>query len=1140
LGVKMSENYQQYAKSLENELQRLYEIAGAAREKGLDPSLKPESEIAKDLAELVEGLVGPPGVAKSIRELAEKLPREELAFKIAEEAVYGKFGHMETQTAAEQAVRTSLAILTEGITAAPLQGVAKVAVKNNFDRTKYLAIYYAGPIRSAGGTDQALTLVIGDFVRRLLGLDRYKPTEEEINRFIEEMRLYERSVGRFQYHVTDEQLRMGVESTPVEVTGTESDPVEVQSFRNLPRIETNRVRGGALRVMNDGVIGRAAKVFTIVEKLGIEGWDWLKHIGEAKGTEETKKTAGFMEDIIAGRPIFSFPSQQGGFRLRYGRARNTGLAAIGVHPLTMIVLNQFLAGGTQMRIELPGKGGVVMPVDTIEPPIVLLKDGSVTRVSKQNFPKIKNEITKILFLGDLLVSFGDFLYNNKKLRPSGYTEEWWAAELRAAIENRFNDNFEEAAKTAGVSAQRLGMFLSDPFHCKPNAREAVAIARNLETPLHPNFSFFWSNIITEELRALRQWILNSQIQKEGIHILEIVGKLDSTVTDALKHLCLPFRVVENQVVIEEDEAVSLVACLGIDSQTAKVDVTLSPLEALKALSGITVRAKVYTTVGARMGRPEKAKRREMKPRVHILFPVGLAGGSKRDLIAAAQKGPLYVDLVKWRCPSCQKLAFGIKCQSCNVETILEKFCPRCGRKVDEDACPACGVAVQSFQRQELDLRTIVIDACKNLEVSQPSLVKGVKGLTNEHKVAEIIEKGILRAKEDLSVYKDGTIRFDATNAPLTHFKPSEVKVSVEKLHQLGYVTDFQGSPLTSEEQICELKVQDLVIPWKSAAYFVRVANFIDLLLEKVYKLPRYYNIKQAEDLVGHLVIGLAPHTSVGILSRIVGFTDLSVCYAHPLWHSAKRRDCDGDEDAIMLALDTLLNFSRAYLPSQIGGIMDAPLFIISIVNPLEVQRQAHEFDIASQYPLAFYEKALEKTAPWKVTNLVDLVAHRLGTETQFEGFNYTTPVSDINMGNRESIYKRLKKMTDKLNSQLELAEKIEAVDARRVALKVLTTHFLRDISGNLRAFSTQGFRCKLCNKRFRRIPLKGKCPECGGALSLTVYRGGIEKYLDTARHLVEKYRLPEYYLHRLALVREEIVTLFEGKKPRQISLAEFA
>ena len=438
------------------------------------------------------------------------------------------------------------------------------------------------------------------------------------------------------------------------------------------------------------------------------------------------------------------------------------------------------------------------------------------------------------------------------------------------------------------------------------------------------------------------------------------------------------------------------------------------------------------------------------------------------------------------------------------------------------------------------MKTLIVTACHQLEVNQPQVVKGVKGLSNENKVAEIIEKGILRAKENLSVYKDGTVRFDATNAPLTHFKPVEVKASLETLKRLGYTIDFQDRLLTSEEQVCELKVQDVVIPRKSAAYFLRVARFIDRLLEKVYGLQAYYNVKEAEDLVGHLVVGLAPHTSVGILGRIIGFTDLNVCYAHPLWHSAKRRDCDGDEDALMLALDTLLNFSRAYLPSQIGGIMDAPLFIIPIVNPMEVQRQAHEFDIAKKYPLDFYNATLEEAAPWKVTNLIDLVAHKLGTEAQFEGFDFTIPVSNINMGNRESMYKKLKKMIDKLDSQLELAEKIHAVDAKRVALKVLTTHFLRDISGNLRAYSTQGFRCKLCNKRFRRIPLKGECPECGGGLSLTVYRGGIEKYLDAARHLVEKYNLPKYYLHRLALVREEINSLFEGKKPRQISLADFA
>ena len=286
-------------------------------------------------------------------------------------------------------------------------------------------------------------------------------------------------------------------------------------------------------------------------------------------------------------------------------------------------------------------------------------------------------------------------------------------------------------------------------------------------------------------------------------------------------------------------------------------------------------------------------------------------------------------------------------------------------------------------------------------------------------------------------------------------------------------------------------------------------------------------------------MGLAPHTSVGILGRIVGFTRLDVCYAHPLWHSAKRRDCDGDEDTLMLALDTILSFSKAYLPAQIGGIMDAPLFIIPVVNPLEVQRQAHEIDVAATYPSLFYEKTWQKAAPQKVSELIDLIEHRLNTPAQFQGFKYTIPVSDINMGNDESVYKKLGRMVNKLHSQLTLAEKIEAVDAERVAKKVLTTHFIRDIVGNLRAFTTQNFRCKSCNKRFRRLPLRGKCPDCGGAVTLTVYRGGIEKYLEAAHQLVQKYDLSEYYTQRLFLVEEEIRSLFEGNKPRQVSLADF-
>lgn len=1133
----ISESYKTYLDTLELQLRQLYEICEMAREKGFDPALKPECHIARDMAALVEGLVGPKGVAERIRELSLKLSREELAFKIAEEIIYGKFGHLESEAAAEQAVRTALAILTEGLTAAPLQGVARVKIKTNHDRTRYLAIYFAGPIRSAGGTDQALTLVVGDFIRRLLGLDRYKPTGEEIDRFIEEIRLYERSVSRFQYHVSDEELRKALQWLPVEVTGTESDPIEVSSHRNLPRIETNKVRGGALRVVNDGIVGRASKVLAIVEKLKIQGWDWLREIRKMS----EKKSAGFMDDVVAGRPIFSFPSRQGGFRLRYGRARNTGLTAVGIHPATMLVLQGFIAAGTQLRLELPGKGGIVTPVDYIEPPVVRLKNGSVVRVSVDNFEVIKNDIDKILFLGDILISFGDFLYQGKSLSPSGYVEEWWIKDLRKIVLKEFGGDLYKISTATGVSEDRLKSFFEDPFANKPSWEEALVLSLKAHVPLHPDYTFFWSNLDgINELEILRTWLFNSKIELKGESICRIVGNVEEGVKKALEKIYIPHKVLDGKIVIENQEASAFAFCLGFMDRGRTFSSAKNVLEALKLLSGLDIKDKAPTFIGARMGRPEKAKRREMAPLVHVLFPVGLSGGSQRDIIEATKNGRIFVEIVKRKCPVCKNYTIGIKCASCGSETVLERVCPKCGRVANGNVCPVCNVPSVPYEKQAIDIKELLSKACSRLEVSLPKVLKGVKGLTNETRTPEILEKGILRAKYDLSVYKDGTIRFDATNAPLTHFKPCEIGVPVEKLVQLGYTHDAFGEPLVTADQLCELKLQDVVIPIKCAEYFVRVANFIDDLLTKVYGLPPYYNIKRVDELIGHLVIGLAPHTSVGILGRIIGFTELNVCYAHPIWHSAKRRDCDGDEDALMLALDALLNFSREYLPAQIGGIMDAPLLLVPIVNPKEVQRQAHDFDVADAYPLEFYEKTLERVEAKLVSPLIDLVEHRLGTEAQFEGFHFTVPVSDINAGNRETAYKRFKTMIDKLNGQLAIAEKINAVDARKVALKVLVKHFIRDIAGNLRAFSTQGVRCKVCNKRFRRPPLRGKCSICGGELTLTVYRGGIEKYLDAAEYIIKKYRLPKYYDQRISLIKEEIASLFRSKTPRQVSLIDFA
>jgi DNA polymerase II large subunit len=1141
LSSKLSQSYQDYMNEMRRQLKELYAISDSARAKGLDPALKTECIEAQDIADLVEGLVGPKNVALSIRRLSGQISREEVAFKVAQEIAQGKFipaGEDQSQEElAEQAIRTALAIFTEGLTAAPIQGIAQVKIKKNADQSRYLAVYFAGPIRSAGGTDQALTLVVGDYVRRELGLDTYKPTEEEVSRFVEELRLYERSVGRFQYHIPDTELVKALNLVPVECTGTESDPVEVSSYRNLERVETNRVRGGALRVINDGIVGRAQKVFVIIDKLGFQGWDWLKNFKK----KSEKKSGGFMDDVIAGRPIFAFPSTRGGFRLRYGRSRNTGLSAVGINPATMLVVEGFLAAGTQMRLELPGKGGVTMPVDSLEQPIVLLKDNSVVRVSLENFPEVKGKIQKILFLGDMLIDFGDFLYCNKALLPSGYVEEWWVKDLKNAIVTKFCGDNKKAAGACYIPLQQLEGFLADPFKNKPTIKETVVFCKNLGVPLAPNCTLFWTSLTAvQEVDCLRNWLATCEVTVNDGYACSITGTASDDDVKLLRKILVPHKLVEDKVVIAGEDAAAFAFTLGYGTPrlTASFEAA-SVLDLLSLLSSVQVKDKAPSYVGGRMGRPEKAKHREMRPLVHVLYPVGLAGGVHRDFVEASKKGPVFVEIAKRKCPQCKTYTLKVQCPNCGCDTVAENTCPRCGRTLKDNYCGSCKTKSVLYSRQAVNFKEMLDSACVSLGVSAPKMLRGVKGLTNEDKMPEILEKGILRAKYGVSTYKDGTIRFDGTNAPLTHITPVEVGVTVEKLRLLGYCYDIYGRELTEPDQVLELKIQDVVIPWKAGKYFIQIAEFIDNLLERVYKMPRFYNIKTTEDLVGQLIFGLAPHTCACILGRVIGYTDRNLIYAHPVWHSAKRRDCDGDEDAIMLALDTLINFSKRYLPAQIGGIMDAPMLMIPFVNTKEVQRQAHDFDVSATYPLEFYQKSWEKVEARPISSIMDTISHRLGTEAQFEGFRFTVPTTNINLGNAQSSYKEFKSMIDKLNMQLSLGEQIEAVDAKRVALKVINTHFMRDIAGNLRAFSTQSFRCKSCNKKFRRLPLTGKCSFCGGSLTLTVYRGNIEKYLAVAQHLVDKYGLPKYYTQRLILIKEEISLMFDNKKAKQATLFDF-
>jgi DNA polymerase II large subunit len=439
----------------------------------------------------------------------------------------------------------------------------------------------------------------------------------------------------------------------------------------------------------------------------------------------------------------------------------------------------------------------------------------------------------------------------------------------------------------------------------------------------------------------------------------------------------------------------------------------------------------------------------------------------------------------------------------------------------------------------IDVKKLYAEALANLNEREPENLKGVIGLTSRDKTPEPLEKGILRAKHGINIFKDGTVRYDLTDLPLTHFRPSEIGTGLEKLKELGYTENFKGEPLTSVDHTCELKVQDIILSKDAGGYLLKVAQFVDDLLVKFYNLAPYYKAKSSEDLLGALFVGLAPHTSAGVLCRLIGYTTASAGFGHPFFHAAKRRNCDGDEDCVMLLMDSLINFSMSYLPERRGGRMDAPLVMTTRLNPAEVDKEAHNLDLSYSYPLEFYTASMNSANPKDLESKIDLVSKRLGSDAQYEGFGFSFDTTNIASGPKNSSYKTLETMIDKMDAQLELARMIRAVDETDVAERVINSHFLPDLIGNLHAFSKQKVRCVKCGTKYRRPPLKEVCPKCGGRMILTVHEGSVRKYLEVSIKVAEEYGVSSYTKQRLQLLKLEIDSLFKSDKAKQMGLADF-
>ena len=1095
-----SEDVKDYFRRLQEGVDTSYRVARSARAKGFDPELDVEIPLTEDLASRVERLLHEydvEGVARRIRELAKHHDREELAILVAKEMAARPAPSKEK--AVERAVRVGLAILTEGILVAPLEGLAGVKVKHNRDGSSYVDLFYAGPIRSAGGTGQALSVLIADVVRRELGLGRYVPTKEEVERFKEEIPLY-KQIQHLQYTPTDEEIALIVSNCPVGLNGEGTEEAEISGYRDLPRIETNRIRGGACLVIADGLCLKAPKIQKHVKKLKIDGWEFIAAYLEGKAThpEDTKEDTGvepsekFIQNIVAGRPVLCHPSRPGGLRLRYGRTRATGLAALALHPATMHILDDFIAVGTQVKTERPGKAGAITPCDRIEGPLVVLKSGDFVEVhDAAEAKRLAPQVRIIADLGEILVPFGEFLENNHVLMPGAFSEEWYGQLLR----------------------EKLGS-LPDGWR-SPSAEQALAWSRDAGLPLHPRYNLFWHDLTVEEISRLREFVASHGRLVDG----RLVLPGDEDVREVIVRLGAPFRVQEADVVLER-HTLPFLACLGIDVDGGQLvlrgtPTASDPLVYVNALAGFPVAPRGPTRIGARMARPEKAAPRKMQPAPHALFPIGHDGGPQRLLSEAVDKGTIEVEVGLRICSACGKRWFLPRC-SCGGHTV-----PRNGP-----------------MRQRVDVAETLRAAMDRLGETKVPEIKAVQGMISRTKTPEPLEKGILRAKHEIFVFKDGTTRYDMTNLPLTHFTPKEAGIDVAAARRMGYTKDAAGRPLERPDQVLELRTQDVLVAESCASYLVQVASFVDELLHDLYGLPPFYNATKPEDLLGQLLVTLAPHTSGGVLARIVGFTKAQACFAHPYLIAARRRNCDGDEDSVILLLDSLLNFSRSFLPDKRGGLMDAPLVLTTRIDPNEIDKEAHNLDLLTEYPLALYEAAARFAHPKEVEPAIDTVSKRIGSVLQYEGFAYTHETTDVNAGPLASAYGE-GSMAEKIDAQLELALKIRAVDPNDVVARIVVHHFLPDLIGNLKAFSSQQVRCTKCGEKFRRIPLRGKCLACGGNLTLTVHESSVKKYLEISKKISAQFEVSNYLRQRIDLIEEAITSLFTSDKAQDLKLDDF-
>ena len=207
----------------------------------------------------------------------------------------------------------------------------------------------------------------------------------------------------------------------------------------------------------------------------------------------------------------------------------------------MSAMDDFIAVGTQMKIERPGKACAITPCDIAEGPWAILRSGEFKQYNDSESFKIdRPQISSIWDNGELVLGYGEFMENNKNLVPAAYSHDWWAADLIDALDSE--QAVDEFCRMIGTERKNMpegtpglpinqGTDLDERFHIRrkwrdslisinPKWEAAKEIAIRFSTSLVGSNNPWWLDLPIEWVPALLKAIDTATVRKGHLRFID--------------------------------------------------------------------------------------------------------------------------------------------------------------------------------------------------------------------------------------------------------------------------------------------------------------------------------------------------------------------------------------------------------------------------------------------------------------------------------------------------------------------------------------------------------------------------------------------------------------------------------------------